>query len=391
MPPKREATHSDRAAGLLKRLRATSARPETAARMHASPADDVALPLPRLIHALHTIGGVSVVDAMAIVRALAHAKRNTRGQLRRISAPELEEIGAQCTGTTRDRVVQVLHTLGASDDAAGLSEAEREGRQNKLREDVKLRREWGNARSVPGALEDEGSLDFHAVVDADALRGRHVVVNRSPVLTAWCVVVLQSLGFSTHEALSIAQCYVSTTAEARARSLGRQQQRDAHVVSANQPHVDFMGVKIPVICLKNGRYRGMHSGEVVPPTRAFDYLRRSMFQMLPQVMGALTLLANSYVDASGNAEALHAAAYELYTEFRPETHGEWGKRGTLYLDVILGLRREAPTHPRDDKSAPQTHDAPPAPEASTDAPSADPSATARDACRPRPERPTPAT
>ena len=216
-------------------------------------------------------------------------------------------------------------------------------------------------------------------------------MNRSPVLTAWCVVVLQSLGFSTHEALSIAQCYVSTTAEARARSLGRQQQRDAHVVSANQPHVDFMGVKIPVICLKNGRYRGMHSGEVVPPTRAFDYLRRSMFQMLPQVMGALTLLANSYVDASGNAEALHAAAYELYTEFRPETHGEWGKRGTLYLDVILGLRREAPTHPRDDKSAPQTHDAPPAPEASTDAPSADPSATARDACRPRPERPTPAT
>lgn len=37
-------------------------------------------------------------------------------------------------------------------------------------------------------------------------------------------------------------------------------------------------------------------------------------------------------------DALHAAAYTLYTEFRPETSGEWGKKARLELDTVLGLR-----------------------------------------------------
>lgn len=305
--------------------------------------DAQTIPLPRLLHALHTMAHVPVAEAMAIVRTLVAKQRHTRGHLRRISAPELEHIGAPCTGATRDRVVQVLQGLGRADEAGGLTEAERASQQQRLREDVQLRREWGNAPKEAVSDEREDVFDFHAVLDESALRGRHVVVNRAPVMTAWAVVVLQCLGFCVQEALSLAHCYVSTTAEARAPTPGKS--AAAHVTSTNQPHVDFLQVRIPVIQLRQGQYRGLHAGEVVPPTRAFDYLRRSMFQMLPHVMGALTLLANAYMGPTNDTEALQRHAYALYMDFRPDTQGAWGKRATLSLDTILDLRAGAATSP----------------------------------------------
>lgn len=114
-----------------------------------------------------------------------------------------------------------------------------------------------------------------------------------------------------------------------------------------------------------------------------------MFQTLPLVMGALTLLADSFMepaaqststlhqdlsaqqfkdevdaaDAPGESapdpdskspdtaasaevglqedrgpEALHAQAYNLYTLFRPDTGGEWGKRARFELNRVLDLR-----------------------------------------------------
>lgn len=370
MPPKREAPPpSERAASLLKRMRAQHKDQVSAKKSAASPAradgapsawraaspsgaDDTPVPLPRLIHALHTLAHVSVVDAMAIVRVLTQQRRNTRAHLQRISAPELEEIGAPCTGATRDRVVQVLRNVASTESAGGMSEAERMGQQVRLREDLQLRREWGNmhgaaARLVPDDDDDRAVYDFHAITQRAMLRGRHVVVNRAPVMTAWAVVVLQYMGFELPEALSLAQCYVSTTAEARARNLQLAHAKEEHVTSANQPHFEFLHVKIPVIHLRNGQYRGLHGGEVMAPSRAFDYLRRSMFQMLPHVIGAMQCLAESYLAPDGGADALHNAAYGLYVEFRPETHGEWGKRAELSLDKILALCRPPalPTSP----------------------------------------------
>lgn len=97
-----------------------------------------------------------------------------------------------------------------------------------------------------------------------------------------------------------------------------------------------------------------------------------MFQTLPLVMGALTLLADSFMKPSIGAEGqlksspqvlegvkpdpedaesqssfsyphgpdhLHAKAYALYSQFRPETGGEWGKRARFELDKILALRQ----------------------------------------------------
>lgn len=338
MPPKRPASHAERAAELLKRARA-------APRDKVDRVDDAqTIPLPRLLHALHTMAQVPVAEAMAITRTLIAKKRHTRAQLCRMSAPELEHIGVPCTGATRDRVVQVLQGLARADETGGLTEAERASQQQRLREDVQLRREWGNTSKdmVSTADESDDVFDFHAVLDETALRGRHVLVNRAPVMTAWAVVVLQCLGFRVQEALSLAHCYVSTTAEARAATLGQAKATaPAHVTSANQPHVDFLQVRIPVIQLRQGQYRGLHAGEVIPPTRAFDYLRRAMFQMLPHVMGALTLLAQAYMGPENDTEALQRHAYGLYVDFRPDTQGAWGKRATLSLDTILDLRQNA--------------------------------------------------
>ena len=71
-----------------------------------------------------------------------------------------------------------------------------------------------------------------------------------------------------------------------------------------------------------------------------------MAQTLASVFGALTLLADSYMEpppegdsSAHGAECLNAQGYSLYAEFRPSTSGEWGKKGRLWYDKILALRR----------------------------------------------------
>jgi hypothetical protein len=62
---------------------------------------------------------------------------------------------------------------------------------------------------LPGPAPDEGaalgSLDFHEILDEDALKLKSAVVNRAPVMMAWACVVAERLGFSREEALSIGQ------------------------------------------------------------------------------------------------------------------------------------------------------------------------------------------
>jgi len=60
---------------------------------------------------------------------------------------------------------------------------------------------------LPGPPPEEGatlgSLDFHELLDEDALKLKSAVVNRAPVMMAWACVVAERLGFSREEALSI--------------------------------------------------------------------------------------------------------------------------------------------------------------------------------------------
>src|SRR6266478_5054068 len=52
----------------------------------------------------------------------------------------------------------------------------------------------------PAVDEEEGaalleSLDFHEILDEDALKHKFTVVNRAPVMMAWASVVAERLGF----------------------------------------------------------------------------------------------------------------------------------------------------------------------------------------------------
>jgi hypothetical protein len=116
-----------------------------------------------------------------------------------------------------------------------------------------------------------------------------------------------------------------------------------------------MGVKIPLMKVgKAQEWRGISKGEVVGPDNAFGYMRRSMHQTLPVVIGSLMLLADSYTSQSSikgedgateyqpggyGPDLLHANAYDLYTKFRPVTAGEWGKKSTFHCGKALALRR----------------------------------------------------
>lgn len=60
---------------------------------------------------------------------------------------------------------------------------------------------------LPGPPPEEGaalgSLDFHEILDEDALMRKSAIVNRAPVMMAWACVVAERLSFSREEALSI--------------------------------------------------------------------------------------------------------------------------------------------------------------------------------------------
>ena len=72
------------------------------------------------------------------------------------------------------------------------------------------------------------------------------------------------------------------------------------------------------------------------------YITRSLAQMHPYLMGALTLLAQSFDDP----QQLNNRGYSLYCEFRPENPG-WGVKQEVQLATILRLRDRQRPHPVD--------------------------------------------
>ncbi|PWN49787.1 hypothetical protein IE53DRAFT_387968 [Violaceomyces palustris] len=322
---------------------------------------------------------------MSIAGKLYNRSYNTPSKLSAVSLTLLEEIGIE-SEDQRKRTVMALKgkkaagirkTLSSPSSSSSTSPVKR--RRSTAKDDDALSREYGNVplsdqpssnkRIALETSERKGVVEyvFNEVLDENQLSGKHVVVNRAPVMTAWTTILLERLGFDRSEALSLSHCYVNYTSTMRGVSLGilPKSERDKveNSVGTNQPHFELMGVKIPVMRMKDGSYRGISKGEVVGPEKAFEYMKKSMAQTFPIVMGALTLLADSYLEASaepntkidpaepeGNQETkgskppiskietLHSKAYELYVEFRPETSGEWGKKGKLEVDRILSLR-----------------------------------------------------
>ena len=67
------------------------------------------------------------------------------------------------------------------------------------------------------------------------------------------------------------------------------------------------------------------------------YLRRAFGSHYESVLAAMTELAAAFPDGS----TLDTAAYELYTQFRPQVAGSfkgWGAKGELDLDRIRALK-----------------------------------------------------
>ncbi|CEH12574.1 hypothetical protein CBOM_00549 [Ceraceosorus bombacis] len=305
------------------------------------------LSLPQLISLLSSCSlsqSGAGVSSIQLAGQLVRARLNTEQKLRHIDEADLENAGVQGV-ELKKRILK------------GLRKALRDGPLPAFSSTNQ------SAAAPTSSAKSVESFDFAPVLVEQALTTRRVHVNRAPVLLAWAVVLCERLGFTRCEALSVAQCYVSITAQARGQSIGVIRKSSASTSGAdasdrvgnNQPHFVLMGVKIPLMRIsvveqspgqqELSEWRAILDGSVVEPSKAFNYLRAAMRQLLPHVIGALTLLADSYmVPPPGATEAhgvdeLHKRAFELYVDFRPETGGEWGKKGTLFLSAILRLKK----------------------------------------------------
>jgi len=202
---------------------------------------------------------------------------------------------------------------------------------------------------LPGPPPEEGaalgSLDFHELLDEDALRLKSTVVNRAPVMMAWACVVAECLGFSREEALSIASVYTEMNAISKGVSLGLyDKKREADLKAAHageaQPYVDLLGRRVPLYRSASGAWRAFSTedssgGGGGAPGAAYSYITRALRQTAPAVLGAMRLLAKSYDDPM----ELNRTGFTLYAEFRPEVTG-WGKRAELRCDALLALRKK---------------------------------------------------
>lgn len=363
----------------------------------AAPEKRQPIPLLSLLKQLSS-RGLTMREALPVAGKLIKGGYAFPDRLTLLSPMALESIGVEGEDTRRKvvaafagkRTAVMLQAFGALGKPASTK------RQRRDDDDELLSRAWGNVAGPSTDRSDQVTFTFNEVLDESELGGRYAFVNRAPVMTAWATVVSERLGFERAEALSIAHCYVSHASTARGVSLGilptSERVKVSNQTGPSQPHFELMGVKIPVIKVEESKWRGISGGEVVGPERAFNYIRKSMFQTLPLVVGALTLLADSYLqptrltgvkeeqetdlrfmkeedgakDAASSVaerelsvtppssqsgglhgstgeeygpEALHRKAFHLYTLFRPETGGQWGKRARFELDKVLALRK----------------------------------------------------
>lgn len=88
--------------------------------------------------------------------------------------------------------------------------------------------------------------------------------------------------------------------------------------------------------MANASWRALSAGSPVTPASAFSYITRALRQTTPFVVGALRLLAESFLP-----EELNKRGYYLYADFRPEVSG-WGGRGEVRCTNILKQRRKEP-------------------------------------------------
>jgi len=136
-----------------------------------------------------------------------------------------------------------------------------------------------------------------------------------------------------------ASVYTEMNATSKGISLGifdTGKNADYEVGSA-QPFVELMGRQIPVLKTEGGEWRGVTKGGAVEPEVAFGYMRKSFRHTIGSVIGGMRLLAEAF-----SPDELNKEGFALYTDFRPNSGGEWGQRGEMRMSTILALRRTLP-------------------------------------------------
>jgi hypothetical protein len=169
-----------------------------------------------------------------------------------------------------------------------------------------------------------------------------LTVNRAPVLTLWAVVVLERLGYSRDEALSLGRALAGLNAQSKGRRLGifrapaatEPAKKKRASPPGEESAVHLMGRAIPAVRTAAG-VRAVTGGREVPAESAGRYLEGKFGENLPRVREAMTRLA-----ASIPPKELEERAFALYEAFRPAVPSGakgWGAAGVLDLARIRGL------------------------------------------------------
>lgn len=170
-----------------------------------------------------------------------------------------------------------------------------------------------------------------------------VIVNRAPVLTLWAAVVAESLGFDPDGALTLGKAVAGLTAQSKGQRLGIftpspegvRKERAKKAKAAGVLRVALLGRAVPVLRTDFGLRAVDKEQKPIAPTGVAKYLQAKFGERLPEVRGAMEMLAQSQ-----GTEALASKAFQLYEAFRPEIpvgDSGWGAKGKLSLKKIQDL------------------------------------------------------
>ena len=164
-------------------------------------------------------------EAMPIAGKLFSKGYNTTDKLAKMSLTLLKDIGIEGE-EARKKTVRAIkggdalpkkgQKRSVAQDKVKGNDSNADSPRKRTRRDVSpgsLGREWGDMGGLakakkPGVSELAGegaTYEFNEVLDETALKGKYVMVNRAPIMTAWATVVLETLGFERDEALSLGE------------------------------------------------------------------------------------------------------------------------------------------------------------------------------------------
>lgn len=164
-----------------------------------------------------------------------------------------------------------------------------------------------------------------------------IVINRTPVLTLWAIVVAERLGYSTDSALTLGKSVGILRAYEEGQDQGIFWKEEKVGRGLRKGDVRLLGQFIPVAEGSEGPL-AIHNAKPIDPGGVCKYLEKKLGADLATVADAMRELAAAYIP-----EALAEYALGLFMEFQPEVppgREGWGAKGELDVDKITRLAEE---------------------------------------------------